>query len=329
MNRNIILSVLLITVVAFGSCFKEDEIVKLPPQGDVIRGKVALGENYENQIFFDIATNKIISTNLKTDWDLSFEAASDSFNIYLNYSKKMYAGTSKETSFDKVTSSSGITLKFDDITGNPDSAAFVDWYYEKDGTYASNEYVYVVNRGLGLNGEDLGKKKIIVQIENGNYKLHYANLDGSDDKELIVKKNNDYHYMYFSFDNGIVDIAPKKTDWNLQFTRYVTILPTDDGGTIEYLVTGILTNPYNVEVAEDTISFEDIELEDVENYNFSKDFDVIGYDWKIFLDGEYTIDINKSFIIKNNDGFYYKLRFIDFYDENGIKGTPTFEIVKL
>ncbi len=329
MNRNIILSVLLI-IVAFSSCFKEDEMVKLPPQGDVVKGKVALGKDYKDQIFFDIATNEIISTNLKTDWDLSFEAAPDSFDIYLNYSKKMYAGTSKETSLDKVTSSSGITLKFDDITGNPDSAAFVDWYFEKDGVYTSNEYVYVVDRGLGLDGEELlGKKKIIVQIENGNYKLHYANLDGSDDKELIIEKNNDYHYMYFSFDNGIVDIAPKKLDWNLQFTRYATILPVGDGTTIEYLVTGVLTNPYNVEVAEDTISFEGIELEDVENYSFSKDFDAIGYDWKIFSDGEYTIDTNKSFIIKNNDGFYYKLRFIDFYDENGIKGTPTFEIVKL
>ena len=61
--------------------------------------------------------------------------------------------------------------------------------------------------------------------------------------------------------------------------------------------------------------------------DFSSNRNIIGYDWKTFdIDaGYYTVNENIVYIIKNVDDFYFKLRFIDFYDDNGAKGTPTFE----
>ena len=91
----------------------------------------------------------------------------------------------------------------------------------------------------------------------------------------------------------------------------------------------MLTNYINnVEVAIDTNNiFSSIEYNMLMTYNFSSLQDKIGYDWKSFdLDNQiYTIDSKKNYIIKDQKGFYYKMHFIDFYNNNGEKGFPLFE----
>jgi hypothetical protein len=117
----------------------------------------------------------------------------------------------------------------------------------------------------------------------------------------------------------------------MKFTRYATMLTTDDGEQYPYLVTGVLLNPYQVSVALDTSDFFAIELKDTANYTYTGKLDFIGYDWKFynFDDGVYTIVPGLNYIIRNNDGYHYKLRFTDFYDEFGVKGTISFETAKL
>jgi len=58
---------------------------------------------------------------------------------------------------------------------------------------------------------------------------------------------------------------------------------------------------------------------------------VIGYEWKYYnFDAAlYTIEPGLAYVIRDRDGFYYKLRFIDFYSEGGEKGYPKFEYVRL
>lgn len=51
--------------------------------------------------------------------------------------------------------------------------------------------------------------------------------------------------------------------------------------------------------------------------------DEIGYDWKYYDlsgSGKYIIYQKKVFVIRDQQGYLYKLRFIDFYDNNGQKG---------
>ena len=57
----------------------------------------------------------------------------------------------------------------------------------------------------------------------------------------------------------------------------------------------------------------------------------IGWDWKQYdmSSGPYTVDVTKNYIVKNQNGLYFKLRFIDFYDDIGEKGAPKFELQKL
>ena len=67
------------------------------------------------------------------------------------------------------------------------------------------------------------------------------------------------------------------------------------------------------------------------NYNFTNIKDEIGHDWKIrnSADNSFTIKGSKSFIVHTNSGYYYKIRFIDFYNSTGSKGYPKFEIQRL
>jgi len=68
-------------------------------------------------------------------------------------------------------------------------------------------------------------------------------------------------------------------------------------------------------------------LIDTLNGKFETKQDVIGFDWKYYnIDHAlYSITPNIVYIIRSVNGLYYKLRFIDYYDQNKQKGNPTFQ----
>ncbi len=99
-----------------------------------------------------------------------------------------------------------------------------------------------------------------------------------------------------------------------------------------YQVTGVLLNPNNVTAYKETVvKFEDITYDHVASKTFSNAENFIGYDWKTydFNTSGYVVNSKITFVIKNTQGIYYKLRFIDFYDDFGVKGTPKFELQRL
>jgi hypothetical protein len=79
----------------------------------------------------------------------------------------------------------------------------------------------------------------------------------------------------------------------------------------------------------DSISdFTTIKLANVDNSKFTQKRDGIGYEWKQYEFGFYTVKIGYNYIVKSDDK-YFKLRMIDFYDSNGNKGYPKFEYEEL
>ena len=48
-----------------------------------------------------------------------------------------------------------------------------------------------------------------------------------------------------------------------------------------------------------------------------------------FNTNAYSVNPKMNYILKVADGFYYKLHFLDFYNDQGIKGYPKFEFQKL
>ncbi|NJN33060.1 MAG: hypothetical protein HC817_01210 [Saprospiraceae bacterium] len=208
-----------------------------------------------------------------------------------------------------------------DAANNPDSAAI--------GQISDKNNQFWIDKGYDINGELLGIAKIY--IENATptqYIVRYFSDISQSEKTLVITKDTTRNFMYLSFTkNSLVDIEPPKQDWDLHFTQYIY---TFTNPYLPYLVTGVLINPYKTVVAVDsTVSFDVVDRNFAQKMPLKNSLDGIGYTWKDFSDGFFTVKPKYVFIIKTQRGFFYKLRFIDFYDEKGTKGTCRFEYQRL
>jgi hypothetical protein len=329
-------------LLLLSSCLKEEDPVT-PPDflGDVETATIPMGKNYEKQFFFDLGTNQIVASNYRSEWDLAFECGAEGHHILLNTSKLMFAWNTGITDFYAVTSADSAQWKWDVASGNLDSTAIGQWGTYADGNVTSFRNIYLINLGKDPFGNSYGIRKIdFGELKNNTYRLKFANLDGSDEHIFEIKKNNDYSFMYFSFANGgeLKTIAPKKNEWDLVFTVYTHIFSeTPDNiqqpdTLIPYTVTGVLLNRAGVAAALITgVPFQEIGLEQAMAVPLDeKNIDVIGYNWKLFNFNAVTYEVlpDKIYIIRDSEGYLYKMRFIDFY-QSGEKGYPKFEFQRL
>ncbi|PIF06233.1 MAG: hypothetical protein CSA36_02625 [Draconibacterium sp.] len=323
----------LILLFALTSCFKEDELVSPHESGDLTQGVVELTKTYKYQVFFDFKTNSEIKHNLISEWDLGFETSDSGWHIILNTSKMMLAGNTGKTDFETVTNNNGIEMNFDPSDGNLDSTAIGIWYTLSNKKPVSNENIFIVDRGTDENYNQLGYKKVKFNFQDEKtYIVRFADLDGSNEQLATIPKDTTVNFVCLSFENGIVDIEPNKSSWDLQFGKYSTLLSTSDGEPYPYLVTGVLLNPFKTFAIQDTVHpFDKISFETVQEQTLVNQKDVIGYDWKEynFENAMYTVMSENFYVIKNRTGFYYKMRFIGYYNSTGEKGYPTFEFLRL
>lgn len=315
----------LIFSLTLSSCLKEETPLPKPQPGNVETVVIEIGFPYLNQVYYDCETNKIISINTKYDWDLSFECTSTGFHVLLNNATGMLAANKGNVSFSSVNSIAGVTWLWDNPNGNLDSTAIGNW--------VGLNNVYIVDRQYDDNGNHRGYKKIQLQtVDIDSYTFKYANLDGSNENTYTIYKNNSRSFIHFNFDNGgqTLLLEPEKNSWDILFTNHHHKF---DNLTLPFVLTQALTNKHNgVVVAEDNNSnFSNITLQDTVKYTFTNYWNEIGHDWKIrnSADNSFTIEEKKSYILKTTQGLFYKIRFIDFYNNSGVKGYPTFEIQRL
>ena len=323
--------------LSFVACEKEEKPIEPYDRGDVISTTVRLGTDYSQQVWFDLNTNSIVKQNNKTAWDIAFSCVDSTHHIILNSSKFMKAHNSLQNDFTAITDTSNARWQYDSDTGNMDSTAINHWW--------ENNNVYIIDRGFDEAGNQLGFQKASFELmSNNTYSIHYADLDGNNDHIVQIDKNTSHHFKYFSFDtHSEVDVAPQKNEYDLVFTQYTEIfyaphpaIPHNFTPPFSYLVTGTLINPDGVKVAlSEEENFSEIVFTDSLSYDFDMSANAIGWDWKVYdftngSGGLYNIVPNKNFIIRDTDGFYYKFRFVGFYDtQTGEKGTPNFEFQKL
>lgn len=322
---------LIAIIIALSSCFKEDEKVPAPQPGDLETMISDVGENYTTQNFVDLNTLEEKSILNIADWDLAFECKKDSFHVLLNSALMMLAGNTYDTNFATIYSPEGLEMNFDVSSGNLDSTAIGIWYQSDGENLVSKKQVYVLDRGIDGDLNVLGFKKFSLGMEEEKYIIRYANLDGSEEKKVVIEKDENYNYIHLSFENGIIPVEPPKADWTLKFSRYSTLLFTNEGDPYPYNVIGVLSNPNHVQTCETSDDFFNITLSDTTKYEFRNKADVIGFNWKYynFDDGLYTIAPDKNYVLKDKDGFYYKLRFTSFYDNLGNKGAISYEVKRL
>jgi predicted transcriptional regulator with HTH domain len=311
----------------FSGCIAEETPILPHQAGDVITTAVEMGTDYRWQLYFNLEKNQIVSRNLKTDWDLAFDANPNGNLVRLNSGKFMFGLNTKKQYFSEVTDTLGFAQnKRWDAANVPDSLVIGNSY---------NGKVYLLDLGYDEKSNALGFKKIkMVSVNREKYVLQYANIQDSTFQIVEIQKDTNYNYTYFSFKtNATVRVEPPKKDWDLAFTQYIHIFyePYQP-----YLVTGVLLNTCQTYAAMDStqFKFENMDYKQAISFPLTNKLDAIGYNWKSFggfgnATGNYQVFSNYNYIIKDSKSILYKLRFIAFYDEQGRKGTPKFEFRRL
>jgi hypothetical protein len=323
------------------SCFKEDDPIPPHDPGDVKTESIELMNDYRYQVYYDMNSEQVVSTNLKKEWDLGFECSDTGWHILLNTASFMVASGTGTDDFSAPIDTTGFSWKFDKSDGNLDSTAIGSWFAwtEDSTTRIYTEEVYVIDRGYDEAGNLRGLRKIVFQfVDEENYVFTYANMDGGNKITDTVTKDPTVNFMCYSFDDGgkQINFEPPTFEWDLLFTQYTTLLYTNEGDPYPYIVTGVLSNRIGVEVARDTLmDFQTIDLSSVQSLEFTAIQDEIGYDWKDVTGDvtsgniSYEIIEGLNYLIRSQEGYYYKLRFISFYNNDGEKGYPTFEYQRL
>lgn len=307
------------------ACEQDEIAIDKHPIGEIEVTQINIGSDYSQQIFYNINENNIIGNNIKTDWDLAFRLNANESKIIINSSTFSQISKLENYNFNTPVILADLTWRWDNPNGVNFGTAF-------DNT--ENSTTYILDRGYNINGTSRGYKKIrIDSINSSSFFITYANIDNTNLESVEIIQDSLFNFQYFSFNTDtIINIEPRKDKWDLVFTQY-THLFTNNLETPAYLVTGVLTNYLNnVTIAIDsTNSFDDINLDVISNYTFSNDQDEIGYNWKTFDFDEQVYSVNTEiiYIIKDMSNRYFKMYFIDFYNDLGEKGHPKFVIQEL
>ncbi|MFY8161587.1 MAG: HmuY family protein [Candidatus Kapaibacteriota bacterium] len=331
--------------VMLTSCFQEDIPIKPYDRGSAITGIANIGEDYNTIIYYNLKNNKVVSTNQINDWDLAFETNDTSSYITLNPAIIGGVFDLGIANFDTTFTNSAagkLTWRYDNLSMPIDSGAIGKWWKgnaSHPNNVESNGHIYIVNLGIDKVGRNLGYRKLqIIKRDSEFYYIKFgnANSNGANYTEFKVPIDKKYHRVTFTFKDGgsITNTEPPAYSWDLVFTRYAEYF--EEVNFVPYAINGVLLNPNVCFAYADSsgTKYEDVTSSTYNEKLLSQFSNVLGWDWKKYnFDlGFYTIRENKIYVIKDFNGYIYKLRFLDFYTPIGgttTKGNISFEFIKL
>ncbi|MFN4942099.1 MAG: HmuY family protein, partial [Bacteroidota bacterium] len=234
------------------------------------------------------------------------------------------------SSFGRLTADSikKVQWYFDNPNGDPDSSAFPLAFVKNGAQWEVNDYTYVIDLG-----DKIKDSTRYVQLKfNGckpgqSYDFEYKNLESNGFlRKQTITVNRDKNFVYYQFlEHRIVDNEPFNNDqWDILFTTYKESVPDANGVPYPYVIRGVLINPKKVLVAQlDKVDFNAINKAYASAVVYGKKQDEIGYDWKQYdqTAERYTMAPNRVYLLKTPDALI-KMKFVDFYDDQGRKGYP-------
>lgn len=291
---------------------------------------------YRNVTFYKIYENITVETSNESlgQWDLAFQSAMEGDIVLVNYTvsaRAIKTGTSVFSEVDKNTVNelyNSDDWEFNDpaYSNVMDSTALEDW---------ESQEVYLVYRGSTSLSEEAYYKIQFVSKTPESYTFKYAHVESTEEPEITINRTQGLANVYFSFElNNTVIHEPNILEWDFYFAPYYGWFETLTAGVYSpYNVTGVMINNEGgvlaCQVFDEDILYEDIDIIMAEGLTYSNWKGSIGSTWKKIpsIDNPvYTMDINKKYVLKLNDGNYYKMRFLDFYSAEKEKGYPSFEI---
>lgn len=330
---------LIFTAILLASCFREDEVVVPQKPGNLETVVIEMLPDYTIQTWFSFEHGIVSSCN-RDSWDLAIATREGDYTLWLNTSLFMYAAHSGITEFSVPLQTAGMEWKFDASDGSEAGNAIGKWWTADTSGFRGNGEVLLIDRGIDSEGFSRGFLKIQPHIDplSGEVSIRIARPDGTNERVFDFPRDPVRRFSTLSFDNGAPDpqTEPTAGRWDLLFTTYTTLLFTNTGEPYPYLVNGVLLNDTLVMAALDTLKpFTEIDRDYAETVWLSSSRDMIGYEWKQ-INGDvtsgditYTAQSGWTYLVRNREGLFFKMRFIDFYNNQGKKGYPTFEFQRL
>lgn len=345
------------------SCIHEDDTpVKIPVKdGEVITLNEKADPTEANQFWIELSSGNVTKTHREL-WDLGFYCGNE-FRVMLNTSLVMSVGKIENAyNIDAVNSQTVKDLQqLVQVANFTDNAKYIDnpngdITNQTTGISEINandnfNNVYLLNMGYKTYtgntvpgsiyhlGDARGWKKIRILRHLSGYKIQYADLNDTSHKEFIVAKDADYNYRFFSLQTGTyAEVQPKKNKWDLGFTVFTNLTLLDPANNIftSYIYPDFFTHntlgkvgAYEVTTSpgQGEASYNNFKKENIDDSKFIfKDQRTIGSNWRTTT-GTNGIEVlnNKFYVLKNSEGFYFKVRFLRMKDDQGVRGYPQFE----
>jgi hypothetical protein len=194
---------------------------------------------------------------------------------------------------------------------------------------ASENAVYIVNRGEDTDHAPLGWMKLRVIRDGANYQLQYADI-GSDTYETVtVTKNSATNLTYVSLVSGeVVTVEPDSGDWDIAWTGLMNEF--NFGVVIPYYFQDIVIQNTNgvstAEILTSEVSYDAFAESNLADIEFiGNDQLNIGSKWRTLpQSGTPSVSGDRFYLIKDAEGNVYKLQFTSLMD-NGERGKPSFK----
>jgi hypothetical protein len=339
------------------SCINDNEDkVAIPKSDGSIVNPTVGGATQPNQVWFDLGTDTEVVTK-RTNWDFGFYSGSE-FKVILNPSIMMAAGKiANATNIDLVKEADVAslmnqvqvanfnptnTIYVDDVTGN---FPFAYTAIENIKAIDAENPIYLVNMGKDVftgsvpagsvttGGDARGWMKVQIVRQGNDYKVKFAALNDTTHTEVVINKSPAYNYSFYSLKNKLaVSIQPEKKNWDLCFSVFVNTI----AGAGSYIYSDFVTinnlggaGAYEVKVtapATGVEAFNNFKVSDIDQSKFIyNDQRVIGGNWREVGPGGYQVKGDVFYVVKDAEGYYFKLRFTRLTSAEGERGFPQFE----
>jgi hypothetical protein len=291
----------LITLV---SCFPKEEKVEPSPR---IYQSVSIdaGSSKNDVVFYSLDEGRIVAKTSPMDWDLYI----DQEVIRINYFRSMSVALTTDA-WDNIKDTTGLSFSY--LTDQL-SDSLTQWEL-------SENQIYVVNMGLDNDYNPMGFMVLKVQRMSDRIVLKYKDLDGEDEWMNEITEDQFYYHLR----NETKVNLPNDKEYDLALGKYTDYITVDDVSQ-DYTIYGAILGNASAYLLND--EFENTDANDFEVSMLSSRQDIIGWNWKRFnLDkNAYEILPNMTYMISTNSNYPCKLRFVDYLNDQGISGHPTFE----
>ena len=296
--------ILLFFVITIVSCFPKEE--KVEPSPRIYQSvSVDAGPTKNDVLLYSLDAGRIVAKASPIEWDLYI----DNEVIRINYFRSMSVAKTNKN-WEEINDTSGLSFSFltDQI-----SDTLSQWEL-------SDNQIYVLNMGLDNEYEPLGFMVFQASRTSDGVILKYRDLDGTN--EWTNQISEDHFYYHLKNEQPLNLPNDKEYDIALgKYTDYITV----DNISQDYTIYGAIVGNASAYLLDD--DFETIEANDFDENQLSNRKDIIGWDWKRFNleKNAYEILPKMTYMISTNSDYLCKLRFVDYLNDQGISGHPTFE----